>query len=265
MGTTSERYDAVVKKNQDKEQRGRIRVACAGLLGNEKSELPMWIRPAYDWGWFYVPDIDEQVEIEIKTDSDIDEMRGQTSLADADVEWRGKRHYSDEAKHPTPIHDDFKTNYGKRRGFNTPSGHVLLFDDTEGETKVYLTWSKEEDGDISQMLFDTDGSVKLTMTDKSTLHLKDNEVEIKLDGNGAGFKVTGKDASTVAVVGNGAVHAAIAEHLQTMWGLLKTQCDLFDAHLHTTPVGGSGPPVPLLVCPAWASNIKSGKLSFPDG
>jgi len=265
MAISTERYPAVVTNNQDDEKRGRIKVACVGITGSEDVELPNWIEPTFDWGFFVVPDIDEQVEIEISTDSDLDEIRAQTSIADSDMRWRAKRFYSSEAEKPTPIPDDFTGSYGKQRGFSTPVGHVLLFDDTDGGTKVYLTWSKEPDGDTSQLLFDTDGTIKFTNKGKATWHLKDNEIEVKLDGNGAGFKVSGKDANATTTLGNGAVSAAIAENLQTLWTQLKTQCDIFDAHTHTTGVGPSGPPVPLLLCPAWASNIVSGKLKFPSG
>lgn len=52
---TIERHDATVTNNGVKQLDGSIKVKCVGLLGDEDSELPMWIRPVFDWGWFYVP------------------------------------------------------------------------------------------------------------------------------------------------------------------------------------------------------------------
>ena len=61
---TTQTFDATVTNIEDPEKRGRIEVSCAGLLGDEDSTLPMWVEPNTDWGWFYVPDVGELVEIE---------------------------------------------------------------------------------------------------------------------------------------------------------------------------------------------------------
>lgn len=74
---------------------------------------------------------------------------------------------------------------------------------------------------------------------------------IKVEGSGATAKLT---------LGDGAVKAAIADHLQSLWTTLRTD---FLKHKHPTGTGPSGiPDTPL---PAWDTSINSGKLTFPDG
>lgn len=132
----TERHVAVVAANIDPETRGRIQVRSLSLLGSDDVVLHEWIEPCFDWGWFYVPDIGEQVEIEVVSGSDKDEIPGQAFLEAPDFRWRGKRFYSTSQ----PVPDDFKVNYGKRRGFATPGGHIFIFDDTPGQESITLTW-----------------------------------------------------------------------------------------------------------------------------
>lgn len=294
MGVITERYPAVVTSIEDEENRGRIRVACAQLLGDEDAELPMLVEPVHDWGWFYLPDVGEIVEVEVVVGSDEDEAYGQMSLDNLDIQWRGKRFGTDaelEGENtPSPIHPDFLENYGKRRGFATPGGHVLLFDDTEGGTRIHLTWAQEkpepgvaaEPEKITQLLIDTDGSVKFTILNQQFIHLKpDNELEVSLEegkhtlvikpdelllnlSEGANLKLNGKDADATAVLGDGAVKVAIADHLQALYSSLKGKLDAFDAHVHPTGMGPSGPPNPAIAAPDWDSNINSSKMSVPD-
>jgi hypothetical protein len=266
MATQTERYEAVVVANDDPEKRGRIRVACAGLVGDEDAALPFWVEPLFDWGLFVVPDVKESVEIEVDVASDTDESYQQTSLEALNPRWRTKRHYTD----AFPVHEDFTSkNYGKRRGFVTPRGHTMVFDDAEGSEAITLTWRSK------------DGKAQ-------TLSIVDDKAEIKLDG--ATLTITGKDASTVTVLGDGAVKAAIADHLQVLWTTFKA---LYDAHLHPevalraglatagadptllslAPLAAAGlataaaapPTPPAAPMNAWDANINSTKLRFPNG
>ncbi len=184
MGVITERYPATVTSTADPEQRGRIKVKCAGILGDDDAEsavLPLWLEPTLDWGWFYVPDIDEQVEVEIVTERDEDEITGQATLDAPDIRWRGKRFYAPDADPATPVHEDFLENYGKRRGFATPKGHTFIFDDTDGKEEVTLTW-RNADGVKSRIQFDKDGVVHVEILDaKHAVDLIDGTFDVKLD------------------------------------------------------------------------------------
>ncbi len=61
-----EEYDAIVTSINPKDPPGYIRVACVGILGDEEAELPNPIAPMFDWGWFYMPDIGETVQIKCR-------------------------------------------------------------------------------------------------------------------------------------------------------------------------------------------------------
>jgi hypothetical protein len=74
------------------------------------------------------------------------------------------------------------------------------------------------------------------------------------------LKVEGSLLTAKLTLGSGAVSAAIAEHLETLWGQLKFW---LDNHKHPTGTGPSEKPT--TTSPAWSAAIKSGKLTFPDG
>jgi hypothetical protein len=263
---TIERYPATVTVNEDPDKRGRIKVNCPGIVGDEDGELPMFIEPALDWGWFYIPDVGEIIEIEVETGLEQDESFAQSSIDNLNAKWRGVRFYGNEdGDEPTKINDVFTKNQ-KTRGFATPLGHYMIFDDTEDTPVVTMTWVKKKDAgeeDISQITF-TNDSIKLSYLKKQSIELKDGEIEIKLS-DGAAIKITGKDSDAETVLGNGAVKAAIADHLKDLWNSLKQKLDTSDNHTHPTGMGPSGPPNPTISCPSWDSSIESSKLTFPDG
>ncbi len=272
MTIRTETHPATVMATNDPEERGRIRIACTALLGDEDAELPMWVEPLHDWGWFYVPDVDEIIDVEVISGSHLDESFGQSSLDNLDIKWRGQRYYGNtEGDQPTAIHEFFTAeNYGKRRGFATPFGHVIMLDDTSGSPKITVTWVSERlataADKISQIVLDTDGTIWLINKGSHTIHLKDGEVEIKLNG-GAGLTLTGSGSNATTVFGDGGVVAAIADHLQTFYG---TFAGIFDSHTHTTTAtvsaGSPGVVAPTVTpFPAWLSSINSSKLKFPDG
>lgn len=257
-----EKHDAIVTSTADEEQRGRIQVSCSGLMGDEDSAMPMWIEPNLDWGWFYVPDVGETVEVEMAVGSDTDESRGQTSLDTPDITWRGKRRWTSEEVEgqnvPRPVPDVFKENYGKRRGFITPAGHVLLFDDTEGKERLELTWTA---GDKTQtFLFDETGSFKLTDAEGQYIHL--DAANKKIDVADANGNTATMEKDLVKVVGAKDVQVeapgvlVTADAVEIKSGDVKVgngadnaimRADDFithmDVHTHATAMGPSGPPL----------------------
>lgn len=266
MGTSIEKYTATVTVNEDPDKRGRVKVSCPALVGDEDGELPMWVEPILDWGFFAIPDVGELIEVEVTTGLDYDESFLQASIDNLDIKWRGVRFYGNESGDaPTKINDAFTANQ-KTRGFATPLGHYVIFDDTEDTPVVTMTWVKKKDAgkeDISQITF-TNDSIKLSYLKKHSIELKDGELEIKLS-DGASIKITGKDDDATTVLGSGAVKAAIADHLKELYNSLKQKLDTHDNHVHPTGMGPSGPPNPTISAPSWDSAIESSKLTFPDG
>jgi len=271
MPNVIEKYIAKVVANNDSEFRGRIKVTCADLTGDPEAVLPGWIEPLLDWGWFYVPDVDEHVEIEGVVSTDDDEVPGQSMIMNPQITWRGKRFYHEAEEAPTPVHDDFKqeTTYGKRRGFATPNGHILMFDDTDGAQQVRLTWHAKEDNEdkYSYIAFDADGSVvmqnktgslvyidakngAITIVDENGNLIASDEVGLRLidkhgniiDMKQGAIQILGQKAVTVSCkncdlkagsvnLGDGADQPIIRGTEWYAWA---------ETHIHTS--GGSGSP-----------------------
>lgn len=94
---------------------------------------------------------------------------------------------------------------------------------------------------------------------KARIEILEDAVEVTVAG-GATIRLEDKDGNAKMTVGDGAVSVAIANHLQTLYTNLKT---IFDAHIHPTGVGPSGPTA--TPAPPWATNISSTKVTIPDG
>jgi len=228
-------YDATVVANNDEEKKGRIKVACAALLGDEERALPMWIPPNFDWGWFVVPDIGEIVQIEMSSDGETDELPGQSSVDDPDIFYRGKRSYTKEVTaeniEPREINEEFLgTTYPKRRGFATPTGHFLYFDDSEGSEEIKISWTDKTDAQT--LIINKDG-IKITDKHANIIELKDGEIKIT---SGDNILVTGKDftanTDTVNLVNGADNYLVRGDDLITWLNSIK--------HTHPTGMGPSG-------------------------
>jgi len=217
MALNTATYPAKVTFNQDPDKRGVIRVACVGLMGEEDTEVPVDVEPAHDWGWFYVPDIGEIVEIECVEGSSEDEQQGQMSIDNCDLKWRSARHYgNDEGETPTPIDEAFTSkNYGKRRGFATPAGHVLVFDDTTGSEEITLSWKKG----AALLTFDAQGTVTIQNKAGAT---------IVMDSDSGKIVAT----SDVIELNGGSESGVLGDAFK----------QYFDTHTHTAPTGPTSPP-----------------------
>lgn len=256
-----EKYDATVMTNEDPEQRGRIKIACAGLLGDEETELPEWVEPNLQWGWFVIPEPGEIVEIETREGNDQDEIFGQSSMENLEIRWSGKRSWTgDEVDNGEvrSINDEFKENYGKRRGFATPAGHLFIFDDTGGSEKIFLTWTQ---GDKSQTIeLNETGSIKISNSDSSVVHLdaENEKIEITDKHN----NVVRMSADLIETEGTEITLKNTTVNLLdgTVEPILKGTATktAYDAHTHPTAFGPSGPPVVLLPSNALSQNANVG-------
>jgi len=288
----TETFPARVTNNQDPNQRGRIKVVCVGLLGDEDSELPTWVEPVHVWGWFFVPDVGEQVEIEVTVSSEGDESFQQMSIDNLQPKWRGATYKTDDEvegdNEARPVPDDFKQNYGKRRGFSTPGGHVLMFDDTDGNRKVTLTWTDgADDPKFSYMGLDENGSITIGNANGSMLFLnaKDGQMTLidehgnlvssdsagikvinengdLIDLNGGTIQILAADGCTISSksanidVGEVILGGLAAIDVAVLGNLMDAA---FKAHFHPTGVGPSGPPDPasqILMTGSLSANVK---------
>jgi hypothetical protein len=201
----TERHVAVVAETNDPENRGRIRVRCAGLLGSEDAIVQRWVSPCLDWGFFLVPEVGDQVEIECSASSFRDETRGQSFVEEPNLRWRGKRFFGGDVT----IHSMFtEANYGKRRGFATPGGHVLMLDDTDGKKKINFAWHGAGN-DYAMLSFDDQGSIVLANKNGSMVYLNAKDGQLALideHGNSVstdsdGIKIVDKNSNIISMKG----------------------------------------------------------------
>lgn len=136
-----ELHRAIVSRNDDPKQQGRVRVKCQSLAGADV-ELPEWIKPCFPFvshamesgkgaGWFGVPEVKSEVEIEVNVGTSDDETDNETFISVPDMHYRAVLYSA-----ANPLPDEFKTNYPARRGLKTPSGHYMIFDDTKDKEEI---------------------------------------------------------------------------------------------------------------------------------
>jgi Type VI secretion system/phage-baseplate injector OB domain len=247
-----ETHVAVVADNQDPKKQFRIKVKCAGLMGSEDAVLGDWVLPKLQWGFVIVPDIGEQVEIECNAGSDTDDSPGQAFLDHPEIRWTGVRFQG-----PTAYEEMFKTNYGKRRGFTTPGGHILLFDDTAKKEKINLVWHNS-DNSFAMFSMDEDGSILLANKSGSMVYLNAKAKEVAvIDEHGnsyssgaTGIKLVDKAGDFLELNANNKVIQVQASNVY-VGGLTGTEpgvlgnklCTGHLAHIHPTGTGPSGRPI----------------------
>lgn len=144
------------------------------------------------------------------------------------------------------------------RLIKTPSGHLLHFQDKTDAEHVHL---KHASG--SEMLMDPDGNIALTdeAGAKIVLDAKNNEMLFedthgnKMTMTSSGTVVEDSNGNTIEMAAAGISvkgQKIIVDGSQVMLGgsggepILKGQSflNLFMTHIHPTPAGPSGPPVP---------------------
>ena len=116
------RHKAKIVDNNDPEKKGRVKFASHTLLGGKVH--PEWAEPMFafagnDSGWFFIPEVDQIVEISFDDEKNMSQPRWISAL------------YSDAGAVPAEAQE----NYPDVRLIKTPSGHGLLFDDSPGNEK----------------------------------------------------------------------------------------------------------------------------------
>jgi len=238
------KYRGFVVDNADPEKLGRVRVKVPGVLGEAESG---WALPCLPFGGlagqgsFTVPEIDAQVWVEFEAGEPSQPIWTGTY-------WRV----------PDDVPEPARLDPPTTRLLQTPSGHLLQFDDAEGEERILVKHPSD-----AQLSIDESGTLTLTAADGATLIMNADAGEITVEdanGNtvvmdGSGTAVEDSNGNKVALAAAGMTLEAqkiVVNGTQVMLGgdggepIIKGQSflTLFATHVHPTGVGPSGPPVP---------------------
>jgi uncharacterized protein involved in type VI secretion and phage assembly len=238
------KYRGFVADNQDPDKRGRLRLVVPSVLG---TEVTGWALPCFpfgglaDHGWFAVPEVDAQVWVEFE-EGDLSYPIWTGTF------WQQSSDVPAEAALTPPT----------TRLLKTPSGHLLQFDDKEGEERFFLHHPKgtelEIDKDGVVVLTDAGGSVMTFDAKGGKVTLEDSNGN-KLTMEAAGTTVEDANGNKIEMAAAGITlsgQKVVVKGTQVMLAgdggepIIKGQSflTLFATHIHPTAMGPSGPPVP---------------------
>lgn len=240
------KFRGEVTDNLDPDNRARLRVHV-GHLGEDY--ITTWALPclpfggASETGMFFVPVIGARVWVEFEQ-GDINFPIWTGTYWDADTD--------------PPTESQPEENDPVRRAFKTPSGHILLFDDTSDTEIIRLFHSG---GAFLEM--DEAGRAKLSDNSDAAITLDAEAGEIVIaDANGntitmssSGTKVEDSNGNIIELASAGVTVTAdkiVLSGTSVMLGgeggepVIKGQSFLtiFMAHMHPSAMGPTGPPIP---------------------
>jgi hypothetical protein len=172
-------------------------------------ELPFWIAPAFPFvavdaaGWFCVPPVRTQVELEITVSAPGDQTRGEATLTAHNARYRAGLYT---ARQQVPA--EFRESYPNRRGIKTPGGTIFMFDDTADDE--HSLW-QDKFGNVVLLtesglkFYNSLGSFFEIRKDATGTTVEANSVfKVRLDGD---VKLA-RDGDPVSIGGAGAAWAA---------------------------------------------------------
>lgn len=244
------KYRGIVEDNRDPEQLGRLKLRVPSLLGDCVTD---WAWPCLpygglaDQGFFVIPDPGAKVWAEFE--------EGNLDLPI----WVGTFWSKPGGATEIPAEaQDMVEDEPARRVWKTSSGHVIELADTPDGERIAIT---HKDG--ARVTLDEKGSVVIANKTGTLIYLNAEDAELTAaDENGnnvrmgdTGIAVTNKDGSLVDLCGDAVQVVAKSVHVRSETVSLgegamepallgTTFAAIFDAHVHPTAMGPSGPPVP---------------------
>jgi len=238
------KYRGIVTDNKDPQKRGRLKLLIPSVLADQDTDWALPCLPyggAAQQGMFIIPQVDAQVWVEFE-EGDIHRPIWVGTF------WQQESDVPEDAAKEEPT----------TRLFQTKSGHILQFDDEEGEEQFRLFHPAD-----AEILIDKNGTISLTDTSGATVTLDADAGEILIeDANGnsmlmssSGTTVADANGSKIEMASSGITvkgQQIVVEGSQVLLGgqggepVIKGQSflTLFATHMHPHPFGPTGPPIP---------------------
>ena len=236
------KYRAFVADNKDPEKLGRLRLIIPTVLGASETG---WALPCFpfgggkSYGWFAVPDNEAQVWAEFE-EGDINRPIW------TGVFWQNDTDIPKEAAKEEPT----------TRLFQTPSGHIMQFDDEKDEESFRLFHPREAEISIdkngSMVLKDASGANITLDADGKKIIIEDaNNNQLIMDSSGV--SVVDSNGNKIEMAASGVTvkgQQIVLKGTQVMLGgeggepVIKgtSFMTFFNTHMHGTGVGPSTPP-----------------------
>jgi uncharacterized protein involved in type VI secretion and phage assembly len=212
-------YRGDVTRNDDPQNRGRIQVIVPTV--GHTIPINVWVDPAFagagtNRGMFWPPEVGDSVRVWFEggdASKPCGYLGGWFGTADVPSEFA-----------TTDQGQEFKV--PEKRGFITRGGHSLVFNDTEGEQSLEITWNKpasqpsdrkdtadrSDSKNMARLKF-VDGGIELVFKDDQKIEIQDGV--IKLDASKIEI-ATGADQK--AVRGDELVQYLNTHNHGTAWG-----------------------------------------------
>jgi uncharacterized protein involved in type VI secretion and phage assembly len=240
------KHRGIVTNNKDPQKRGRLKLLIPSVLADQESDWALPCLPyggAAQQGMFMMPEVDAQVWVEFE-EGDIHRPIWVGTF------WQQQGDVPEDAAKDEPT----------TRLFQTTSGHILQFDDEEGEEQFRLFHPAD-----AEILIDKNGTISLTDTSGATVTLDADAGEVSIeDANGnsmlmssSGTTVEDANGNKIEMASSGITvkgQQIVVEGSQVLLGgqggepVIKGQSflTLFATHLHTSPFLGipTTPPIP---------------------
>lgn len=241
------KYRGFVTENEDPEKRARVKLTVPSVLGDQVTH---WAEPCLpfgglsDQGLFLVAEVGAQVWVEFE------EGNVSKPIWTGTV-WQQSSDVPSEAADRSP----------HMRQLKTPSGHILSFDDTDGEEEIRLYHTAD-----AELNIDPKGVIKLTDASGATLTMNASDSSIQVEdanGNsvvmeGSGTTISDSNGNLIEMTGGGIKISSSATinvegSMINIGGsggepLIKGQSflSLFATHMHTCTAPGAptSPPIP---------------------
>jgi hypothetical protein len=244
------KYSGEVINNEDDTHSGHITARVPSIFGTTPGQSDFRARPCLPYGHFFVPHVGAKVWVEFEA--------GDLGYPI----WVGTWYPED------TVVEQAQTSPPQNRVIHTPAGHRIEIKDTADEETILIRHASnafvsiDKDGNV--LISNPNGShIHLNAADHSTsivdensnIFLLNSDGALLVNGEGTALEVKGSGLRVLAggtvqlsakdiILDSGSVTLGNDAQTYALVGTIFAK--MFDSHVHSTAMGPSGPPVPII-------------------